>query len=156
MKKLKDTKIGAFLKDKAPDVLSLVGDLLPDAGGLGIVKNLIENKFPNADKRNELLAELNDLELEYLKDVQDAREMYEKTDHKTADEIADNIIRYNLIMIMAMVLIQVGVIMYVEGQIAAVITGVVGTVTGALLNERQQVVGFFFGSSAGSKDKDKK
>ena len=156
MKKLKDTKIGAFLKDKAPDVLSLVGDLLPDAGGLGIVKNLIENKFTNADKREEMLTELNDLEMEYLKDVQDAREMYEKTDHKMADEIADNIIRYNLIMIMAMVLIQVGVIMYVEGQIAAVITGVVGTVTGALLNERQQVVGFFFGSSKGSKDKDKK
>lgn len=72
--KIKDTKIGAFLKDKAPDVLALVGGLLPDAGAMGVVKNLIENKFPNADKREEMLAEFSELEKEYLKDVQNARD----------------------------------------------------------------------------------
>ena len=41
MRKIKDTKLGAWLKDKAPDVLNIVGDLLPDSGGLGVVKNLI-------------------------------------------------------------------------------------------------------------------
>lgn len=40
-KKIKDTKLGGWLKDKAPNILSIVGDLLPDSGGLGIVKNLI-------------------------------------------------------------------------------------------------------------------
>jgi len=40
-KKIKDTKLGVWLKEKAPSVLSIVGDLLPDSGGLGIVKNLI-------------------------------------------------------------------------------------------------------------------
>ena len=40
-KKIKDTKLGSWLRDKAPDVLSVVGDLLPDSGGLGVVKNLI-------------------------------------------------------------------------------------------------------------------
>ena len=42
MEKIKQTKLGEWLKSKAPGVLSLVGDLLPDQGGLGIVKNLLE------------------------------------------------------------------------------------------------------------------
>jgi hypothetical protein len=41
-KKFSETKIGAFLKDKAPKVLEIVGDVLPDKGVLGIVKNLID------------------------------------------------------------------------------------------------------------------
>lgn len=46
MKKIKDTKIGKFLKEKVPHVLDLVGDVLPEKGTLGIVKNLIQ-KDPN-------------------------------------------------------------------------------------------------------------
>ena len=41
-KKIKDTKLGSWLAEKAPQVLGVVGDLLPDSGGLGIVKNLID------------------------------------------------------------------------------------------------------------------
>tara|TARA_B100000963_G_C22512108_1_gene618851 strand:+ start:427 stop:864 length:438 start_codon:yes stop_codon:yes gene_type:complete len=47
-KKIKDTGLGKWLKSKAPNVLNVVGDLLPDSGGLGIVKNLIE-KDPDVD-----------------------------------------------------------------------------------------------------------
>ena len=39
--KIKDSKLGKFLKEKAPNVLNIVGDILPDSGALGIVKNLI-------------------------------------------------------------------------------------------------------------------
>lgn len=51
-KKFRDTKVGRFLKDKAPSILDKVGDLLPDAGVLGIVKNLIDTdaKLSPADK----------------------------------------------------------------------------------------------------------
>ena len=41
--KVKDTKFGHWLKDKAPDVLNVVGDMLPDRGVLGVAKNLLEN-----------------------------------------------------------------------------------------------------------------
>jgi len=41
--KIKDTNLGKWLKDKAPNVLDTVGDLLPDQGALGIVKNLLDN-----------------------------------------------------------------------------------------------------------------
>ena len=47
-KKIKDTGLGKWLKSKAPNVLDVVGDLLPDSGGLGIVKNLID-KDPDVD-----------------------------------------------------------------------------------------------------------
>jgi len=47
-KKIKDTKLGAWLANKAPDILGVVGDLLPDKGALGIVKNLID-KDPTID-----------------------------------------------------------------------------------------------------------
>ena len=40
--KIKDTNLGRWLKSRAPKVLETVGDLLPDSGGLGVVKNLLE------------------------------------------------------------------------------------------------------------------
>tara|TARA_R100001463_G_scaffold26513_1_gene62037 strand:- start:6713 stop:7162 length:450 start_codon:yes stop_codon:yes gene_type:complete len=40
-KKFAETKVGKFLKEKAPAVLSSIGDILPDQGTFGIVKNLI-------------------------------------------------------------------------------------------------------------------
>jgi hypothetical protein len=46
--KIRDTKLGAWLKDKAPGILDTVGDLLPDKGGLGVVKNLLDRE-PDID-----------------------------------------------------------------------------------------------------------
>ena len=43
MEKVRDTKLGSWLKDKAPGILDVVGDALPNAGVLGVVKNLIDN-----------------------------------------------------------------------------------------------------------------
>ena len=43
-KKLKDTAIGKFLKDKAPKVLGVVGDILPSSGALGVIKNVISKE----------------------------------------------------------------------------------------------------------------
>ena len=41
-KKIKDTKLGNWLSEKAPNILNVVGDLLPDSGALGVVKNLLD------------------------------------------------------------------------------------------------------------------
>ena len=53
-KKFKDTKVGQFLTNKVPGILGVVGDVLPDAGVLGIVKGLIEKEtdivLPPEDK----------------------------------------------------------------------------------------------------------
>jgi hypothetical protein len=47
--KIKDTALGGWLKQKAPGILDTVGDLLPDSGGLGVVKNLIDRQYPDLD-----------------------------------------------------------------------------------------------------------
>lgn len=53
--KLKDTKVGSWLKQTSPRILDLVGHLLPDKGVMGVVKNMID-KEPNIshDQRMEL------------------------------------------------------------------------------------------------------
>lgn len=43
-KKIRDTKLGKWLEEKSPKVLDIVGDLLPENGVLGIVKNLVSEE----------------------------------------------------------------------------------------------------------------
>jgi len=43
-KKFKDTKVGRFLTKVAPSILGTVGSVIPDAGVLSLVKNLISKE----------------------------------------------------------------------------------------------------------------
>lgn len=61
-KKFKDTKVGKFLNDKAPKILDTVGDVLPNQGVLGIVKNLISSS-------DELSPEDKAIAFEHLKEA---------------------------------------------------------------------------------------
>jgi hypothetical protein len=66
-RKLKDTKIGAFLRNKAPEILDAVSGILPDKGGLGIVKNLIssDDNIEPQDKETAMkLLEMDMIEME--------------------------------------------------------------------------------------------
>ena len=67
MKKFKDTKVGQLLSKVAPSVLNVAADLLPDAGVLGVVKNLIDKdeSIPPQDKEmlHNQLKELYELEV---------------------------------------------------------------------------------------------
>lgn len=68
-KKFKDTKVGKFLVDKVPSILGIVGDVLPDAGVLGVVKGLIDKadptELPPEDKEKAMkLLELDMVELQ--------------------------------------------------------------------------------------------
>lgn len=44
METIKETKLGGWLKDKAPHILDTVGDLLPEKGVLGVIKNLLDKE----------------------------------------------------------------------------------------------------------------
>ena len=67
-KKIKDTKLGKWLAEKAPGILNVVGDLLPDSGALGIVKNLID-KDPKVD--SEEAQRVIDAEVRFQENVTD-------------------------------------------------------------------------------------
>tara|TARA_R100001163_G_C4944020_1_gene114594 strand:+ start:170 stop:616 length:447 start_codon:yes stop_codon:yes gene_type:complete len=75
-KKFKETKVGKFLSNVAPKLLDGVGDILPNNGALGILKNVIskDDTIPQQDK---------DIALELLK--QDEIEMQEVTKRLQSD-----------------------------------------------------------------------
>ena len=76
-KKFKETKVGVFLKDKAPGILNAVGEFLPDQGGLGIVKNIIssDSNIEPRDKATALqlleqdIAEMNNISARWQSDM---------------------------------------------------------------------------------------
>jgi hypothetical protein len=165
--KFKDTAIFKTIKNIAPEVLDTVTDIAATIyPPLGVVNNLVDKALGVAKKNNNEsgAAMIHDAkekyasELEmYYKDMESARGMYKETEHEMADSIADNVIKRNLIFVAILVIVQVLVVMYVEDKtVIAVISSVIGGVITALLQERQQVINFFFGSSKGSKDKDTK
>ena len=56
-KKFNKTKVGKFLSKAAPGILDIAGDVLPDAGLFGLVKNLIKKDtvLPTEDKEKALM-----------------------------------------------------------------------------------------------------
>ena len=66
-KKFSQTKVGQFLAGAAPGILGTVGDILPDSGVLGVVKNLIskEESLPAEDKEKAMkLLEMDMVEMQ--------------------------------------------------------------------------------------------
>lgn len=158
--KFKDSKLAKFFTEKHPDLLkNIVGavdiadEFIPP---LKIVTGILNATGLSDIDKTEAIEQVevydNTEYKEYLADIQNAREMYKEADHGMADAIAKRVIDWNLIIIMALVGIQVLAVYYIESTIAAVVTGVIGTITGALINERSTVINFFFGSSKGGKD----
>ncbi len=70
-KKFKDTKVGIFLKEKAPTILNTVGEFLPDQGGIGIVKNLISGDSTINPKDKETALKLLDQDIAEMNNISD-------------------------------------------------------------------------------------
>ncbi len=147
------TRVGAFLQNVAPEIIDKVGSILPSNGALGIVKNLINTDSKLTPEEKTKALEL--LEMD-IKDLKDARSMYKSGKNKMADSIADRVIKLNLWVVLIAILIEIISVIYITDKVLiAIISGAIGSVTTALIQERQQVINFFFGSSIGSKEKNK-
>jgi hypothetical protein len=96
-KKIKDTKVGIWLKDKAPDVLETVGELLPDQGALGVVKRLIDLE-PNMTSQEKM--EFEKMLMEYESNAQN-----NVTERWKADMMSDSWLSKNIRPIILMYLI---------------------------------------------------
>lgn len=98
-KKIKDTALGAWLTTKVPALADKVGDLLPDSGVLGVVKNLVD-KEPDVSMEDKL-------EFEKLKQQQEVEAQKQVTERWKADmgsdvKLAKMIRPVTLICLMAM------------------------------------------------------
>ena len=85
-KKFNETKVGKFLSKAAPGILDIAGDVLPDVGLFGLVKNLIikDPALPAEDKEKALIL------LE-----QDKTEMQEVTKRWESDMTSDSYLSKN-------------------------------------------------------------
>ena len=68
-KKFKETKVGVFLKEKAPAILDTVGEFLPEKGGLGIVKNLISSDSNIEPRDKEMALKLLDQDIAEMNNI---------------------------------------------------------------------------------------
>tara|TARA_R110002167_G_C12205366_1_gene607188 strand:- start:9 stop:518 length:510 start_codon:yes stop_codon:yes gene_type:complete len=150
------TRVGNWLRDIGrSDILdkaiNMVGDVAT-GDFLGAVKTLIKKDDDISVEQEKEAYKL--IELDY-QDRAGAREMY-KAENKMADEIAKRVIVWNLWIVFLAIVIEILVVIYMqEKTLIAIISSAIGGLTTALLQERQQVINFFFGSSIGSKTKDK-
>jgi hypothetical protein len=104
-KKFAETKVGKFLKEKAPKILDKVADFLPDKGGLGILKNIL-------DTDKELSPEDKVYALELLK--ADMEEMQEITKRWEADMKSDSWLSKNarpLVLLSAILMLYVFIVL---------------------------------------------
>lgn len=169
-KEFQDTKFGQFLKRMTTKIPELAGDVLeiatsPNPIGAGILK--IKDKLLQGAKTDQryktMLAELEAQELEFrqevyeweVKDRMNARKMY-RSKSAMADRIAKSVMDKNLfyiaILLIANILSTIASYIYIQDKKLAVTVGTtvgttIGAVIGSLLQERNQVVGFFFGSA---------
>lgn len=161
MKPLKDTKIGQFLKSKGFNaVLDVAGTLVPGLSTLDKIKDAVLGEAPEVvlteeDKQRFLelyKEELNELDMR-LKDVQDAR----------AREIAVNSsstaswLSKNVAPIIALVYVAFSIALYILVLVGNIKTTdnitflVIGNISGSI----SMLLGYYFGSSRTSSDKDK-
>jgi hypothetical protein len=157
MKKLKDTKLGQWLKDKAPQVLDVVGDILPDKGVLGMVKNLIDK----GDLPPEIRAELETKWMEFEKEIFEL-EIQDRASARSREVEFVKATGHIDFLMWFLAVAGVGIFAYmvymimngsVPEQNRELIFHIFGLVEGAML---VNIYNYYFGSSAGSRIKDMK
>lgn len=154
-KKFKETKLGALLLQRIPKAAGIVGDLLPDKGVLGIVKNIIQGSPDlSAEERSELLKLHNDFEIEmYQLEVRD-RESARTREVEMAKTGKTDHLMYvaGYTALLTFLLMVVSVIFF--GDLVSdnpLFHQLMGIIEGVALT----VFGYYFGTSKSSSDKNK-
>jgi hypothetical protein len=149
-KKFKETKVGKFLKDKAPKILDTVGDVLPDKGVLGIVKNIISTDKTLTIQDKEELYRLIEFDMQ---DIADARAREVSIVTSDSAPLINKIIGPCLaIIVISLTFILFYMVMF--KKITSVEKDILIYVLGALTSYVGMVLSYYFGSSSGSKSKD--
>jgi hypothetical protein len=156
MKPLRETKLGQWLKSNSPKVLDVVGDVLPNNGVLGIIKNLIskddglspEQKADQLARVDELAKEIFAME---IADTANARDM-QKAALAQDDTFSKRFLYYfsmfwSLFSAAYLTAVTFIPIPKENQRVVDLILGfILGTAIAAMFN-------FFLGSSLGSKNR---
>jgi len=156
---LSQTGLGSWIKDKMNGAVSApVADKI-----IAVAQAAIGSPITEPDKLTEaqqlaISDKLTDNAQEILRlqfaDLASARSMYISTQHEMADGIAKTIMRYNLPAITLLLVANCLIVYYIkDAAIALAVGNLIGGTISYLWQERTALVGFYFGSSIGSKTK---
>lgn len=151
--KSKHPKLAGFIENKAPNILNAVGGILPDKGALGIIKNLIttDKDLSDADKLELQRLLLDEQELE-LQDIANARNREIAISTSEHAPLINKIIQPVLaLLILGSCFLFWYFMLYADipKEKEVMIAGITGSLTTLAMG----VVGYYFGSSTGSKAK---
>jgi len=140
------TRVGNFLKNTAPHILDIIGDVLPDNGALGIVKNLIDKDDTLSPQQKAEAINLLKIDLENTKDARDLQKIALQQDDLFSKRFVYYLATFWSV-IGASYLFFATFTTVVNPKMADTVLGfLLGTIVATIIN-------FFFGSSQGSKDK---
>jgi len=142
-KKFKETKVGKFLSNKAPDILEVAGDLLPDAGLLGMVSKMVQSSQLSIEEKAEATRELSELYMLEVEDRKSARKLYS----------SDSVVQKALAIVFTVAYFILSYLMFkyfIEEDITLgeFEISFISTIFGAMSAKVNTVVDFFFGGSA--------
>jgi len=147
-KRFSETGLGKFLKGAGSNIIGIVGDVLPDKGLLGIVKNLIDKDEAMSPEQKIAAHMLRQLEYQ---DIADARALQVAALNQD-DLFSKRFVYYLAIGVFTFSAVIVLLLFWIEipDKNRDVINFILGVVVGTGLTG---VFQYFFGSSKGSKDK---
>lgn len=149
-KKFKETKVGKFINDKAPKILDAVGDVLPDKGVFGVVKNLISRDETLTEQDKAEMLRLLELDMQ---DLADARKRESDIATSEAAPLLNKIVSPVLaLFIVGLTFALFYLIMF--KSITNVEKDILIYVLGALTSYVGMVLSYYFGSSNSSRHKD--
>lgn len=142
-KKFKETKVGKFLSNKAPEILEVAGDLLPDAGLLGMVSKMVQSSQLSAEEKAEVSRQLSELYMLEVEDRKSARKLYS----------SDSVVQKSLAIVFTVAYFILSYVMFkyfIEEDITLgeFEISFISTIFGAMSAKVNTVVDFFFGGSA--------
>jgi hypothetical protein len=156
-KPFKETKLGSWLATNAPKALAVVGDVLPDKGVLGVLKNIIDSTpdIPQEQRLEfEKLCYDHEQEL-YALEVQD-RDSARKRETEFAKSVGHS--DYMVWFLSGALIMSFFFIVWhlvkasVPNENRELVTNIVGIIEGLLIS----IYSYYFGSSMGSRIKDMK
>jgi hypothetical protein len=156
-KPFKETKLGKFLAEKAPRVLDVVGDALPEKGVLGIVKNLIDREPDlTAEQRAEALAKVQEFEKEFfaleIDDRKSARAAEIERLKAGSKNLTQNVLSY--LGVTAFFAMVGYILSHGLGHMTTEESFIIGNLTGLAGAIAKDIYGYYFGSSIGSRNKE--
>lgn len=160
---LTQTGLGSWIKDKLGGAVGAgpADKIIAVAqAATGVTLNGDSVKALSPEQVQAVKDKLIDNEQDIIKlqfaDVADARATYRATDHTMADKIANMIMSWNIWVILGLIIANCLIVYYITNPAVALAAGnLIGGTINNLWGERQQSVGFYLGSSIGSKLKDR-